>query len=118
MGLSLDAFLERLLLRDRIGDAMGGEGAAALLGEDRPSLVSEPVVSSAAYAAFRAQLAAVNERLSDVVGLPTTIPGSNNWAVSGAHTASGKPLLANDPHLEYALPSIWYECHLTAPGVN
>lgn len=118
MGWSLDAFLERLLLRDRIGDAIGEEWAAALFNEDRREPVSEPVVSSAAYAAFRARLAAVSERLSDGVGLPTTIPGSNNWAVSGAHTATGKPLLANDPHLEYALPSIWYECHLTAPGVN
>ncbi len=40
-------------------------------------------------------------------------PGSNNWAVSGAHTASGKPLLSNDMHLELALPNVWYEAHLT-----
>jgi penicillin G amidase len=44
--------------------------------------------------------------------------GSNNWVVSGAHTASGKPLLANDTHLELSIPSIWYEVHLTAPGWN
>jgi penicillin G amidase len=44
--------------------------------------------------------------------------GSNNWVVSGAHTATGKPLLANDTHLELSLPSIWYEVHLTAPGWN
>ena len=44
--------------------------------------------------------------------------GSNNWVVSGAHTATGKPLLANDTHLELALPPIWYELHLTAPGWN
>jgi penicillin G amidase len=42
--------------------------------------------------------------------------GSNNWVVSGAHTATGKPLLANDTHLELMMPSIWYEVHLTAPG--
>ncbi len=53
-----------------------------------------------------------------MTGLPSSIPGSNNWVVSGAHTATGKPLLANDPHLGYTIPSIWYECHLTAPGVN
>ncbi len=41
-------------------------------------------------------------------------PGSNNWVVSGAHTASGKPLLSNDMHLELALPNVWYEAHLTA----
>jgi penicillin G amidase len=45
-------------------------------------------------------------------------PGSNAWAVSGAHTASGKPLLSNDPHLEYSLPGIWYMTHLEAPGID
>lgn len=44
--------------------------------------------------------------------------GSNNWVVSGAHTAAGKPLLANDTHLELMIPSIWYEVHITAPGWN
>ncbi len=44
--------------------------------------------------------------------------GSNNWVVSGAHTVTGKPLLANDTHLELSIPSIWYEIHLTAPGWN
>ncbi len=44
--------------------------------------------------------------------------GSNNWVVNGAHTANGKPLLANDTHLELSLPPIWYEVHLTAPGWN
>jgi penicillin G amidase len=44
--------------------------------------------------------------------------GSNNFVVSGAHTASGKPLLANDTHLELQVPPIWYELHLTCPGWN
>jgi len=44
--------------------------------------------------------------------------GSNNWVVSGAHTATGKPLLANDTHLELSIPPIWYEIHLTAPNLN
>jgi penicillin amidase len=44
--------------------------------------------------------------------------GSNNWAVSGDHTATGKPLLANDTHLELGLPPIWYQVHLTCPGWN
>jgi penicillin G amidase len=42
--------------------------------------------------------------------------GSNNWVVNGAHTATGKPLLANDTHLELSIPSIWYEVHLTSTG--
>jgi penicillin amidase len=44
--------------------------------------------------------------------------GSNNWAVSGSKTQSGKPILCNDPHLKLSLPSIWYEIQLTAPDVN
>ncbi|MBC6991530.1 penicillin acylase family protein [Hymenobacter sp. BT491] len=44
--------------------------------------------------------------------------GSNNFAVSGEKSASGFPILANDPHLQLNLPSIWYQIQLTAPGVN
>ncbi len=44
--------------------------------------------------------------------------GSNNWALSGDKTASGYPLLANDPHLDLTLPSIWYQIQLNAPGLN
>jgi len=43
---------------------------------------------------------------------------SNNWTISGALTASGKPLLANDPHRVIALPSLRYMVHLVAPGWN
>lgn len=44
--------------------------------------------------------------------------GSNNWAVSGSKTSTGKPMLANDPHLGLNLPSIWYVMHLNSPEVN
>lgn len=40
------------------------------------------------------------------------IQGSNSWVVHGNHTASGKPLLANDPHLETMIPSFWYQTEL------
>lgn len=43
--------------------------------------------------------------------------GSNNWVVSGARSASGKPLLANDPHLGLSAPAIWYFARLQAPDV-
>ncbi len=49
---------------------------------------------------------------------PEDFIGSNNWAVSGTKTASGKPILCNDPHLKLSLPSIWYEVQLNAPGIN
>ena len=44
--------------------------------------------------------------------------GSNNWAVSGARTASGRPILASDPHRLHAIPSLRYFVHLTAPGLD
>ncbi len=47
-----------------------------------------------------------------------THPGSNAWAVSGARSATGKPLLSNDMHLEFGIPGIWHMEHLEAPGLN
>ena len=46
------------------------------------------------------------------------IPGSNNWVISGKHTASGKPLLSNDMHLSLTVPNIWYMADLEAPGYH
>ena len=48
----------------------------------------------------------------------TDITGSNNWAVSGSKTASGAPILCNDPHLRLTLPSIWFEMQLYTPTMN
>ena len=45
-------------------------------------------------------------------------PGSNNWVVSGAMSATGKPVVANDPHREVGNPSLRYIFHLNAPGWN
>ncbi len=53
--------------------------------------------------------------------LPHWLPegaGSNNWVVSGKRSASGKPLLANDPHLGLTAPPVWYFAQLTAPGFD
>jgi penicillin amidase len=44
--------------------------------------------------------------------------GSNNWALSGSKTASGYPLLANDPHLDLTLPAIWYQIQLASSNTN
>jgi len=44
--------------------------------------------------------------------------GSNNWALSGKLSTTGKPLLSNDPHLGLSAPAIWYFAHLEAPGIN
>ncbi len=47
-----------------------------------------------------------------------TQPGSNAWAISGARSATGKPILANDPHLQFSLPATWYMVHLHAGDLN
>lgn len=44
--------------------------------------------------------------------------GSNNWALAGNRTNTGKPILANDPHLALNLPSLWYVMQLKGPNVN
>jgi len=49
---------------------------------------------------------------------PDPANGSNNWVVSGTKTKSGKPILANDPHLNLTLPSIWYEIQISTPEYN
>lgn len=46
---------------------------------------------------------------------PNPENGSNNWAVDGSKTASGRPILCNDPHLGLNLPSLWFEMQLTTP---
>ncbi len=49
---------------------------------------------------------------------PNPLNGSNNWAVAGSRTKSGKPILANDPHLGISLPSIWFEMQIKTPEYN
>ncbi|MFZ9588960.1 MAG: penicillin acylase family protein, partial [Chitinophagaceae bacterium] len=49
---------------------------------------------------------------------PDPLNGSNNWVVGGSKTKSGKPILANDPHLSLTLPSIWYEIQINTPSFN
>ncbi|MEI7763512.1 MAG: penicillin acylase family protein [Comamonadaceae bacterium] len=61
------------------------------------------------------QIAQVSKEALEMVGLPQ-FDGSNAWAVSGNRSASGKPLLAGDPHIAYSAPAVWYEAHLSAPG--
>ena len=56
-----------------------------------------------------------------VAAAPPPLPegaGSNNWVVAGSRSVSGKPILANDPHLGLNVPAIWYFAHLSAPGLD
>ena len=96
---------------------LGAGKAAELFGFD-PAVALDPAAGL--------DLAGLSpELLKNLVGsdrrieFPThSLEGSNNWTVSGALTASGKPLLANDPHRVIALPSLRYMIHLVAPGWN
>ena len=54
-------------------------------------------------------------RLGGLTSIPD-LSASNNWVVDGAHSVTGKPLLANDPHLGFTIPSTWYLAHLAFPG--
>lgn len=64
-------------------------------------------------------LATIQDTALARVGLyAEQLAASNNWVVSGRRTVSGKPLLANDPHLQPTAPSIWYMVHLSAPGIR
>jgi penicillin G amidase len=75
------------------------------------SAADAPPFAPGAWDTARGFLAQFEEESSEIIG-------SNNFVVSGAHTASGKPLLANDTHLGLGVPCIWYLVHLTAPGWN
>ena len=64
------------------------------------------------------QLNKVAHQLTDLVGFAGSGFGSNSWVISGEKSVTGKPMLANDPHLTLQCPSLWYEIHLSAPGID
>jgi penicillin amidase len=82
----------------------------------------EGVVTASTTAAMNSRdwqtldkIAQLSQQALQAAGLPQ-FEGSNAWAISGRRTASGKPLLAGDPHIKFSVPSVWYEAHLSAPG--
>ncbi|GMW01899.1 MAG: penicillin amidase [Candidatus Hydrogenedentota bacterium] len=74
------------------------------------ALEAVPGASDAYAAAMEAMAPALTEK-----GIAF---GSNNWAVAGSKTASGKPMLCSDPHLGFKLPSLWYSAHISVDGFN
>lgn len=77
--------------------------------------------SSSASSALQSQLSGLNKVLDNVptaVGVNGNGIGSNSWVVSGKYTITGKPLLANDPHLSASLPSVWYQMGLHCTTVS
>ncbi|MFD5075811.1 penicillin acylase family protein [Streptomyces sp. NPDC058371] len=70
---------------------------------------------------LQSQLSGLYDVLDDVptaVGVNGNGIGSNSWVVSGDHTITGKPLLANDPHLSASLPSVWYQMGLHCRSIS
>src|SRR5262249_28091891 len=90
-------------------------GREALFQHPPAILESSPATATAWASAF---IEALSQGEPSVRGLlqGNSIEGlgSNNWVVDGTRTASGKPLLANDPHLRTRIPSTWYLAHVSA----
>ena len=103
------------LAPEPIGSGRSTSNAAAEL-NGIPDTVTESVLA----ALGRLSQVRNSEPAAQLLQAFTPLPGagSNNWVLSGAHTQSGKPLLANDPHLPHSIPSVWYMIHLKAPGLN
>jgi penicillin amidase len=54
----------------------------------------------------------------DLLDFGPGLSGSNNWVVGPSKSATGRPILCNDPHLGHALPGIWYEAHVKTPTLD
>jgi penicillin amidase len=96
---------------------------AALYQGTTSAVPKEPQINAWASAPASRPLGAdlVPRDLAALLGLPACrncAAGSNNWVVAGDHTASGKPLLSNDMHLDLSVPNIWYIADLNAPGIH
>jgi penicillin amidase len=99
------------------GTRGAGSGSSVQSGASTGGAGGASDVSSA----LQAQLTGLYDELEDLpeaVGVNGNGIGSNSWVVSGAHTVSGEPLLANDPHLAASLPSVWYQMGLHCRTVS
>ena len=110
------------LLRLRLALQMPVASIDALL---PPYPGETPLVSTDYAALFRSLKLDAGDRATAWQRLPDMAPpsgvegvGSNNWVVAGSHTTTGKPLLANDPHLKLSAPALWYFARLQAPGMK
>ncbi len=94
----------------------GGRDSSPEASAQAPPDAASPSSRGTQAEAVVAALSSGNPQVRDVLLGGTAIEalGSNNWVVDGTLTASGRPLLANDPHLNAHVPSIWYLAHLSA----
>jgi penicillin amidase len=115
LSMNVDSELWRWRLSEQLSPSQIAEFLAPYPGEP-PILLEGPVAPRAA--AQHTGRAERRRGVDDRRGVAREGLGSNNWVVDGRNTSSGKPLLANDPHLGLTSPSIWYLAHLSAPGLN
>ena len=105
-------------VRDGVWTASGGGTTADTpITSVSPAAVDPPAAPAGGAAAI-ASAADRMGRLDAVLGPAGSGVGSNSWVVSGDRTASGAPILANDPHLAPTLPSIWYQMNLRCREVT
>jgi penicillin G amidase len=104
----------RELLRASLTERLAPDQIAQLLGGDAESLATR----RALFGALEPGLRALEGALRGGQRAASSALGSNAWAVASERSTSGRPLLANDPHLELSMPALWYLAHLNAPGLN
>ncbi|HSS32006.1 MAG TPA: penicillin acylase family protein [Solirubrobacterales bacterium] len=109
LAFGLSTNWERELLRADMLRELGPELAARL---DPTYPADNPIVNQEAWSGDGLAIVEQIDAVRRAMGLAAEASGSNNWAVSGAHTASGTPLIAGDPHLPPSMPGIWYEVSL------
>ena len=113
MALQLAGNFRRELLHARLAKRLSPEELQLLY---PPYPKDAPItVSDALHFLGGLPLAEIEDALPRLVGPAFA---SNNWVVNGAHSASGKPLLANDPHLGLSAPSIWYLVRIETPDLK
>ncbi|MFB0517006.1 MAG: penicillin acylase family protein [Candidatus Neomarinimicrobiota bacterium] len=83
--------------------------------DDRPFVVPAGVSS---FAPLAEPIMAAHDQVKRVLGEGGGFSGSNNWVLSGERTTTGRPILANDPHLDFTQPAKWYEIHLIGGRFN
>jgi penicillin amidase len=110
LAFGLSTNWERELLRADMVRALGPELAARL---DPAYPADNPVVTQEAWSGDGLALVEQIDAVRRSIGLAAEASGSNNWAVSGALSATGSPLIAGDPHLPPSMPGIWYQVGLT-----
>jgi penicillin G amidase len=103
------------MLRARLVALVGAKRTGELLPTSPPRAL-DPVAGLDLGGLDPSALGGMDQVYDDVTF--NRIEGSNNWVVSGKKTASGKPILANDPHRAITNPSVRYITHLVAPGWN